>query len=85
MMVVPLPSTQRYLGDSATGIVHDLVGRSSECAVADDGWAIEPDNLAAALAQGFRHCPRCCPRPTGRPRRGSVVIVAKIRPAELPS
>jgi hypothetical protein len=55
---------QRYLGDDASMIVHDLERARGACEIdeiLDEGRGVrfEPDKLEQAENEQFRHCLRC--------------------------
>ncbi|MDI3298476.1 MAG: hypothetical protein QJR08_04830 [Bacillota bacterium] len=66
MHSVPSRSTQRFLGDTGSRLVHDLLNETPECGTLEvlrQGRAVGfiPDSLRAAVAEKFRPCPRCLP------------------------
>jgi len=70
-------SSQRYIGDTSTNIVHDSLHEDPTpigCklrAVLKSGHAVrfEPDRLGQAKSEGFEDCPRCLYRLEARPGR----------------
>jgi hypothetical protein len=58
------PSAQRYLGDVASRIVHDLSRESGKCLVDTSIWRgtarrYGSDCLSVALRLGYRPCRHC--------------------------
>ncbi|MDI3316183.1 MAG: hypothetical protein QJR14_00895 [Bacillota bacterium] len=88
---VPSRSTQRFLGDTGSRLVHDLLRETPDCGALEvlrQGKAVGfiPDSLQAALDEKFRPCPHCLPeaaapaggegeRPDGAAVRGEVGAV----------
>lgn len=67
-LYTPTRSAQRFLGDSKTKIVHDLLNEQPECKAleiiaARRGERFVPDNLEFALSDkvGYKACPYCLP------------------------
>lgn len=67
-MPLPTPTrqAQRYLGDAATKVFHDLLHETDACGALDvitkgKGERFIPDRLEAALSVGYKPCPHCLP------------------------
>lgn len=67
-LYTPSRAAQRFLGDSKTKIVHDLLNEQPECKAleiiaARRGERFTPDKLEFALSEavGYKACPYCLP------------------------
>ncbi|MCL6521200.1 MAG: hypothetical protein K6U79_02340 [Firmicutes bacterium] len=89
MHAVPSRSTQRFLGETGSRLVHDLLNERPECGTLEalrQGKAVGfiPDSLQAALQEKFRPCPHCLPAEAARfaeSAEAAPVVGSEHRPA----